>query len=191
MGLGRGISTALIDLMVGEIEVRSRPREGSRFRVGVPIVALATAADEVSQAAELDVSVSDQPLRILLVEDNATNRKVVELILAPAGVDLVSAENGALGLEAWRHGSFDVVLMDMQMPVMDGLSAVRAIRAEENAAPGRTRTPIAMLSANAMQHHQLESLAAGADLHIAKPITPASLLAGIEAALDGAAREAA
>jgi CheY-like chemotaxis protein len=124
---------------------------------------------------------------VLLVEDNATNRKVVDLILSPLGVKLTTAENGALGVETWRSGVFDLVLMDMQMPVMDGLSAIRLIRAEE--APDR-RIPIAVLSANAMADHRRQALEAGADLHIAKPVTPAALLAGIELVL-GQDRKAA
>jgi CheY-like chemotaxis protein len=101
----------------------------------------------------------------------------------PYGVDLVWAVDGALGVQAWREGRYDLVLMDMQMPVMDGLTATRAIREAEALEPARGRTPIAMLSANAMEHHRQESIAAGADVHISKPVTPASLIAGIQAAL--------
>jgi CheY-like chemotaxis protein len=159
------------------------------FRVAIPLArhgswedyeaaalgrAAATPADERSLADR------EAPCRILLAEDHPINRRVVELILAPFGVEIVAVENGALAVEAMRAGRFDLVLMDMQMPVMDGLAATRAIRREE---AGR-RTPIVMLSANAMSHHRLEAMAAGADLHVAKPVTPEALIAGVVAALD-------
>jgi CheY-like chemotaxis protein len=104
----------------------------------------------------------------------------VALILAPYGAEITIVENGALAVEAMRAGGFDVVLMDMQMPVMDGLAATRTIRREETG----VRTPILMLSANAMSHHRQEALAAGADLHIAKPVTAQALVAGIGEVLD-------
>jgi CheY-like chemotaxis protein len=83
-----------------------------------------------------------------------------------------------------RTGAFDLVLMDMQMPVVDGLAATRAIRQYERSRPGVLPTPIVMLSANAMSQHRLDALAAGADLHVAKPVTAAALIAGIGEALE-------
>jgi CheY-like chemotaxis protein len=109
---------------------------------------------------------------------------VVELILAPYGAEIVIVENGAEAVQAMQTGTFDLVLMDMQMPVMDGLAATRAIRRNEQSRPDRPRTPIVMLSANAMAQHRLEALAAGADLHIAKPVTATALIAGIGEALE-------
>ena len=89
-----------------------------------------------------------------------------------------------------RTGTFDLVLMDMQMPIMDGLSATRGIRGYERSRPDLPRTPIIMLSANAMSQHRLDALAAGADLHIPKPVTAAALLSGIREVLEmQAARE--
>ena len=107
------------------------------------------------------------------------NRRVVELVLEPAGATLTKAENGAEALRAFMAAEFDVVLIDMQMPLMDGLAATRAIRDFEATRPARRRTPIIMLSANAMLQHREEALAAGADLHLAKPVTPASLLGAV------------
>ena len=126
---------------------------------------------------------TDGPLRILLAEDHPINQKVVELILAPYGAAITIVENGADAVEAMRTGTFDLVLMDMQMPIMDGLSATRGIRGHERARPDLPRTPIIMLSANAMSQHRLDALAAGADLHIPKPVTAAALLAGISEVL--------
>jgi CheY-like chemotaxis protein len=100
--------------------------------------------------------------------------------LAPLNVELVIAENGEQAVEAFGAGGFDAVLMDMMMPVMDGLAATHAIRALE-AAHGMARTPIAMLSANAMPEHTEQALGAGCDAHIAKPVTPKALIAGLEA----------
>ena len=122
---------------------------------------------------------------MLLVEDQAANRKVIELLLARSGMTLAMAENGALGIKAWRAAPFDVVLMDLQMPIMDGLTAIRTIRGLERAEGQGRRTPIAVLSANAMEHHRREALEAGADLHIPKPVTAHALLEGIRTAVEG------
>src|SRR5690606_34834837 len=123
----------------------------------------------------------------LLAEDHPTNQRVVQLILSSQGAEVVVAGDGAQAVAAFEAGAFDVVLMDMQMPVMDGLSATRAIRELEAASPGRARTAVVMLSANAMAEPREDSLAAGADIHVAKPVTAASLLAGIEAVTGGSA----
>jgi CheY-like chemotaxis protein len=123
-------------------------------------------------------------LRILLAEDHPINQKVVELILAPYGAEITIVENGAEAVAAVQTGTFDLVLMDTQMPVMDGLAATRAIRRYEEDGADRRRTPIVMLSANAMSHHRLDALAAGADLHLAKPVTGAALVAAIGEALE-------
>ncbi|MBU3537143.1 response regulator, partial [Alkalihalobacillus clausii] len=88
----------------------------------------------------------------LLADDHPINRKVVALMLEPADVALVEAADGAEALEAYRAARFDLVLMDMQMPHMDGLAATRAIRALE-AERGDPRTPVVMLSANALEEH--------------------------------------
>jgi CheY-like chemotaxis protein len=115
-------------------------------------------------------------LNVLIADDHPTNRKVVELILAQAPVDLVSVEDGAQALDAFRNQTFDLILMDMQMPVMDGLTAVREIRLHEMAL-GMARAPIVMLTANALPDHVAAGRAAGADHHLAKPFDAAELLA--------------
>ncbi len=121
---------------------------------------------------------ADAPhLRVLAADDNPTNRKVVELLLGAAGAEVVSVENGAEAVEAWRAGAFDVVLMDLRMPVMDGLAAIRAIREAE--APGRPRAPIIVVSANTSATDREASAKAGADRHIGKPLRAEELFAAI------------
>ena len=122
---------------------------------------------------------------MLLAEDHPVNQRVVQAILAGGGMEVTTVGDGAQALEAFTARRFDLVLMDMQMPVMDGLAATRAIRAAEQA-EGRARTPLIMLSANAMAQHLKEAADAGADSHLAKPITPGSLMAAIEAAVQPA-----
>ena len=118
----------------------------------------------------------------MIADDHPTNRTVVELMLQQLGADHLSVEDGAAAVLAFEHGVFDIVLMDMQMPVMDGLRATRAIRDHELRA-GRRRTPILMLTANALPEHVAASRQAGADGHVAKPLTGASLFEAIAAAL--------
>ena len=184
-GLGLSICRSLVEMMGGEIEARSTPGAGSRFRFVLPLARAASLADYDARDPDAVVALpgTGLPLRVLLAEDHPTNQRVVELILGAQGAEVVVAADGALALAAFEAGTFDVVLMDMQMPVMDGLTATRAIRAAERAAPDRPRTPVVMLSANAMAEHRADAFAAGADAHVAKPVTAAGLLAGIQAVL--------
>jgi CheY-like chemotaxis protein len=128
----------------------------------------------------------DRPLRVLAADDNPTNRKVIALMLEAAGVQVVTVENGFEAVEAWRAGGFDAVLMDLRMPVTDGLSAIRTIRSEEGA-QGRPRTPTIVLSANTSPDDRAASAAAGADGHIGKPIRVDVLFAAMESALGASA----
>nr|MBP6545872.1 response regulator [Phenylobacterium sp.] len=122
------------------------------------------------------------PLRVLAADDNPTNRKVVELMLGAAGAQVVSVENGQEAVDAWRAGAFDVVLMDLRMPVMDGLDAIRAIRKAEGA--GLPRAPIIVISANTSATDVEASAAAGADRHIGKPLRAEDLFEAISGVLD-------
>jgi CheY-like chemotaxis protein len=128
-------------------------------------------------------------LRVLVADDNPTNRKVIELMLAAAGAAPTCVEDGRQAVEAWRAGGFDVVLMDLRMPVMDGLEAIRAIR-EEEAALGRAPTPVVVLSANTAPQDRAASAAAGATGHIGKPVEAETLLAALAAALPVQAAQA-
>jgi two-component system sensor histidine kinase/response regulator len=112
-----------------------------------------------------------QGARVLLVEDNELNQQVALELLGAAGIDVALAENGALGVQRAEESSYDLVLMDLQMPVMDGLEATRRIRAM----PGRDRLPILAMTANAMAGDRERSLAAGMNDHVTKPIDPEEL----------------
>lgn len=182
-GLGLPIARELVNLMGGDIVVDSQVGEGSAFRVALPLPAAGPA--DVSAAATTASARAPQtsgPLSILVAEDNPTNQLVLRSLLVGADVSLQLVEDGCLALEAWRGGRFDLILMDINMPIMDGVSATRAIRAEEHA-EGRARTPIIALTANAMAHQKHDYLAAGLDAHVSKPIEVAALFATIAAVL--------
>ena len=115
-----------------------------------------------------------------MAEDHPVNQRVIQLILGAHVGELVIVSDGAQALAALDGGTFDVVLMDMQMPGMDGLTATRAIRAREAAHADRARIPVIMLSANAMAEHRDSARDAGADLHVPKPVTAAALLAALQ-----------
>jgi len=173
-GLGLSICKQLATMMDGELDCESEPGGGSAFFLTLPFdpVAAPAAAEDLTPARLGDVIPT---LRVLLADDHATNRKVVELILAQAPVELTCVENGAEALDAYRGGDFDLVLMDMQMPVMDGLEAIREIRLHE-AAMGEEPAAIVMLTANALPEHVASGAAAGADRHLSKPFNAADLL---------------
>ncbi|WP_332764282.1 hybrid sensor histidine kinase/response regulator [Phenylobacterium sp.] len=122
------------------------------------------------------------PLRVLAADDNPTNRRVIELMLGAAGAEVVSVEDGAQAVQAWRGGAFDLVLMDLRMPIMDGLDAIRAIRRAEGA--GLPRAPIIVISANTSPGDLEASKAAGADRHIAKPVRAEALFEAISEVLE-------
>jgi PAS domain S-box-containing protein len=175
-GLGLSISRSLAEAMGGRLEGDAWPGKGSLFRLSLALPRCDAAVDAPAEASAAQTT--PDPLagmRVLLAEDHPTNRRVVELILGAAGVDLTCVENGADALEAFRQGDYDLILMDMQMPVMDGLTAIREIRRIE-AADGLAPTLIHVLTANAMPEHATASLAAGADGHISKPIVAGDLL---------------
>ena len=179
-GLGLAICRQLVDLMGGAITAVGRPGKGATFSVELPLPLAQT-----TKAAPVDTPQAPGPtgLRILVAEDNPTNQKVVELMLASLGADVDCVDNGKQAVEAARRGGYDLALIDLQMPVMDGLSAIRAIRAEERAA-GHPRLPMVVLSANVMPEHLAGSKAAGADGHIGKPIRAGELLGAITGALN-------
>ncbi|MDR3506765.1 MAG: ATP-binding protein [Caulobacteraceae bacterium] len=178
-GLGLSICKSLTDLLGGEISAHSTPGKGSLFRVSAPmprVQAQATAPAETVQPRP------ETAFRVLLAEDHPTNQKVVQMLLEPYGADIIIAEDGAQAVALFQDQAFDLILMDMQMPTMDGLAATRAIRDLEREAH-HPHTPIAMMTANTSDDHQRAARTAGSDIFIPKPITSASLMAGIEALL--------
>jgi signal transduction histidine kinase/FixJ family two-component response regulator len=175
-GLGLAICRELSQLMEGDIEVKSTPGDGSEFRVVLPLKRSATPAAEMEESRQPTplAAVVDRPIRILAAEDNPINQKVLTALLSPLGVDLTLVSDGKAAVDEWREGAFDLILMDIQMPGMSGLSACQAIRGMESEA-GMSPTPIIALSANAM-HHQVDSyLKAGMTGHVAKPIDATTL----------------
>jgi signal transduction histidine kinase/CheY-like chemotaxis protein len=179
-GLGLSICRELAGLMGGAISAASTPGVGSAFTVTLPIPWVGESRGP-AEAALLTDAVSIRPLRVLAAEDNAVNQLVLKTLLAQVGVEPVVVADGQAAVDAWAREPWDLILMDVQMPVMDGPTATRAIRAAE-AASGRARTPIIALTANAMAHQVSEYAEAGMDGHVAKPIEAAALYAVLQQA---------
>jgi len=187
-GLGLAICHQMTHLMGGSIEATSVPGEGSTFTVRLPLTHAVPNA-EAPLADRSDAEAEDATeIRVLAAEDNHTNQLVLKTLLAQAGVVPTMVENGRQALEAWETQHWDIILMDIQMPVMDGVAATCAIREREQAT-GRPRTPILAVTANAMTHQVAEYKAAGMDGMVPKPIDIAALFAAMELALEPVASE--
>ncbi len=179
-GLGLSICRELVEMMGGRISVASAPGRGARFDFELPLVRLAASAAGLPAAERGGEALA--ALRVLAADDNPVNRLVLQTLLGQIGLQLDVVEDGRAAVDAWRAGAFDVILMDVRMPGMDGMEATRAIRSAE-AAQGRPRTPIIALTADVMSYQLAEFQAAGMDAHVAKPVEAARLFEAIEMVL--------
>ncbi|MGZ6037114.1 MAG: PAS domain-containing protein [Phenylobacterium sp.] len=167
-GLGLAITKKLAEMMSGAVGFSSEEGLGSNFWLEIE----APVAEAVAETYETLEPVLDG-LRVLVVEDNATNRMIATKLLETLGAQVATAADGYLGVEAAESGDFHLILMDVQMPGIDGLEAARRIRALGGAA---AETPIVALTANVLAHQRRSYLDAGMDGVVGKPISPGTLL---------------
>lgn len=176
-GLGLSICKSLIELMNGKIGCNSKPNVGSCFWFEIDIEGFVKT--ETKSETSLNFNDSVETKKILIVEDNKINQKVLKMLLGNHNIDLEFAENGQIAIDLFNKFKFDIILMDTQMPIMDGIEAIKIIRTieiENNIA----RTPIINLSANVMREQIMEVINAGADDYISKPIASDELFEKID-----------
>lgn len=182
-GLGLAISRHICELMNGRISLRSEEGQGAEFlaQFRVEVVEM----DNVRASPRPSGAPGDRlaGLRVLAAEDNRTNQIVLRHMLKKVGLELKIVDNGEEAVRAWREGSYDMVLMDINMPVMDGLEATRRIREIESARVLEP-TPILAVSANAMVHQVAGYLSEGMNGHVSKPVSRDRLVAAMANALE-------
>jgi PAS domain S-box-containing protein len=174
-GIGLVITRQLVEAMVGELRVHSRLGEGSTWHVELPLAVAHTTAHTAAEPAQ---PAATTPRRILVAEDYAPNQAVLRQQLIRLGHAVEMAENGALALECWQVGSYDLIFTDLNMPVMDGLELAQAVRQQERTRGGHI--PIIGITAAAVADELGRCRAAGMDDALAKPLT----LEGLRSALD-------
>ncbi len=176
-GLGLSICKSIVDLMGGEIAFAPNPAGGAIFTVDLTLARAAAPAP-----LEADDAMADRAPRILVVDDHPMNREVARLFLDAFGCEVVEADDGATAVEAAGASAFDVILMDVRMPGVDGLAATRMIRALDGPA---ARTPILAVTADVMREDVERCRAAGMNGHVPKPINQTRLLNALTCALQG------
>jgi len=184
-GLGLAITRELLALMGGAIVVSSAPGQGSRFTVTVPLLPARTASAE-QPLVGMGRSGMRRKLRVLVADDNRVNQRLVAALLQAVGHTAEVVANGREAVEAVMHGGFDVVLMDVQMPVMDGVKATRRIRALP---PPANAVPIVALTADAVTGAEERYRNAGMDAYLSKPLSPETLATTLDAIMRGERRE--
>jgi CheY-like chemotaxis protein len=173
-GLGLSICRELAEAMGGETIAASGQGEGSTFTVFLPLER--TAPEVEAETRQAEAAQAPQPgLKVLVAEDNAMNQIVIRTLHESIGLEAAIVGNGDEALQAWRNEDFDVILMDVQMPVMDGPTACQRIR-EIETLDARARTPIIALTANVMRHQVAEYRRIGMDDIVAKPIQIEALI---------------
>jgi len=177
-GLGLAITRSLVQLMGGDVDATSEQGRGACFTISFPVKCVTLAATQADatlvDADESEPRSSTKPLSVLLVEDHEINRKLAQIMLQRMGHAFVTANDGQQALDCLDKEPFDVVLLDVMMPVMDGITALKAWR-EREVARQLPRTTVLMVTAHAMTGDRERFIAAGADGYVSKPMSEAAL----------------
>lgn len=173
-GLGLSITHRLVDLMGGTIAIDSAPEQGTRVWLQLPVQTCSVRSDSASGTDTTGQNMDFTSLRVLVADDNGTNRLILKRMLEGMGVVVTVCDDGNAALNLYRPGCFDLLLLDIAMPGLDGVEALHAIRAREHAAEVKPVTALAV-TANAMRHQVDDYLAAGFAGHLAKPFRKARL----------------